>query len=259
MMRIDVGLAPGTVAEKEDHGKQFVVIDVLRATSAIITALANGCAGVIPVTEVEEAFAAAASYKGEHEVLLAGERHGLRVDGFHMGNSPLEFIPEKVKGRMIILCTTNGTRVLRSVPETNPVYIGAFLNGPALVERLLRERRDAVLCCAGRKGDFSYEDALCGGYIIDEIIRRNPGIELSDAGKAARVLYRQAEKNLRETILKTEHAFYLLKLGFGADIDFCLQIGKFSFVPVYQEGIIKNVDSTLLEKRTLNKGNAVKK
>ncbi|RLD90133.1 MAG: 2-phosphosulfolactate phosphatase [Bacteroidetes bacterium] len=211
------------------HNKTIVVIDVLRATSVMLTALANGAYEVVPAISPEEVLQKSLLYNPE-EVLLAGEQQAVKIEGFHLGNSPLEFTREKVSGKTIIMSTTNGTKALNSCLNAKVVLIGAFLNTEAIITRLLQEE-EVVLFCSGTNNNFSLDDGLCAAMIIDGLVTQltiKP--TLSDFGSLLLKAYR-SNKNLSES-LKECHHLNLLKLkGFEHDVTYCLQNSLCDIVP----------------------------
>jgi 2-phosphosulfolactate phosphatase len=143
-------------------GKTVVVIDSLRATSTMLAAFENGCAGFIPVASIEEARELADNLK-DPNILLGGERHARTLEGFHVGNSPRDYSPAKVWRKTIIMTTTNGTRALVAARKAEELFIGAFLNLSAVCHRLTESGRDVIIACSGEKNLFCIEDVVCGG------------------------------------------------------------------------------------------------
>jgi 2-phosphosulfolactate phosphatase len=220
-MRIDVTFTPFEASRRRASGL-CAVVDVLRASSSIVTALSNGCAGIHPISEPSEAFPLADGLK----VLACGERDGVRIPGYHLGNSPAEFSRRAVAGKRLVMCTTNGTNAVRTAGHYRHVFIGCFLNAPALALRLARDPDDATIICAGRQGDFSMEDALCAGMILSELEG-----EMSDAAVASVALFEQYRDRIAEVLLESEHGRFLQRIGFAADIDYCARAGVTNIVP----------------------------
>lgn len=215
-----------------------VVIDVLRATSVMITALAHGARAVRPVAEIEEARALAATFP-PGTALCGGERRALPIPGFPLGNSPLEYTPEKVAGKTVILTTTNGTQALAALRHVEPLFIGAFLNAGAVARTLAHLGQDAILVCSGTRGRFSLDDASCAGRIVAHLKALVPDLVLDDLAYAALLLFETHRTNLRELISHAGHYQYLLSLGLEPDIAYCLQEDIFDLVPSASEGQIK--------------------
>jgi len=217
-----------------ERGDVIIVIDVLRCTSTIITALANGADGIIPVKTVREALAI---HREHPEFLLAGEREGVRPKGFSLGNSPLEFFPTKVSGKQIILTTTNGTKALTEAKGGRWVLVGAFLNVEAITDAAFRiaegENSGISLVLSGKRDQFSLEDYLCAGAIVEGFPAQK--IWNSDAALASLLAFRQVCDSLSNIVLRGSHAQYLKRIGLEEDVYFCCKRNRYSIVP-YLEG-----------------------
>jgi 2-phosphosulfolactate phosphatase len=236
-MNIDLAFSPHELEKKDFRGKTVVVIDVLRATSTMIVALENGCSGFIPVSTVEEAKQLAA-LKKDPDLLLGGERNAMPLDGFHLGNSPRDYRPEKVRGKVVVLTTTNGTQALLAVRKAAEVLIGAFLNISALSRRLEETGRDVIIACSGEKGLFCVEDTVCGGAIIDRLEQEGVSLLKNDAAIAAKVLYEYYEGDIYGMLVGCDWGQYLKSVGLGKDLRICAQTDSSHLVPVYREGKI---------------------
>ncbi|MBN2425492.1 MAG: 2-phosphosulfolactate phosphatase [Calditrichaceae bacterium] len=238
-MTIDVLFSP--VDYPDFVGKTAVIIDVLRASTTITTALDNGALSVTPVISVDEALKMRSP---DEKVLLCGERGGLKPEGFDLGNSPFEYTADRVAHRNLVFTTTNGTKALSKAEKAEPVYIGCFRNMPAVTELVLKENRDTILLCAGTDGLFSYEDAFCAGLMIKELEEKsNSFLSLSDAalfaGNAVLVSgfnKQQSIQSLTNILISTLHGRRLSNLGFAGDIEFCAAIGATSTVPRLKAG-----------------------
>jgi len=214
-----------------------VVFDVLRATSSIVTALANGASAIFPVAEISQALALRRQEPG---MLLAGERDGVRILNhltgsipFDLGNSPREFTRAKIAGRPIAMTTTNGTRALRACIRAWATFIGSFLNLRATAE-LLRQESPAhlVLVCSGTFDQAAYEDVLCAGALCEQIWAiYGPG-EVSDSTHMARHLFLEEEKDLARAVASSSRNArrLLANLELSDDVVFCLQRDAFSLV-----------------------------
>ena len=151
--------------------KSAVMFDILRASSTVSTALANGCKQVLPVMEITDAFEVANNLP-ENTFLLGGERGAVKVSGFHLGNSPLEYTSQVVQGKTVVLTTTNGTKATRlAAAGAGKVLIGSLLNVSAVSKRLLELNQDVVLVCAGTRGKFSLEDTMAAGMVVQQLVR----------------------------------------------------------------------------------------
>ncbi|HLA84815.1 MAG TPA: 2-phosphosulfolactate phosphatase [Thermoguttaceae bacterium] len=167
---LNVYSLPKLVDEKELRDGTVVVIDVLRASTTIVTALAAGAREVVPCQEIDQARAAAAEFAPD-DVLLAGERHALPIDGFDLGNSPDDFTPETVHGCSIVFTTTNGTWALARCRLAQRVLLGSFVNASAVLDRLVGVEQIHLLC-AGTDGQMSYDDVLCAGLLVERLRQR---------------------------------------------------------------------------------------
>lgn len=219
-------------------GKTAVVIDVLRATSVIATALANGAHSVIPAETVEEA---REIHRTSHmESLLCGERDTLMIEGFHLGNSPLEYTPEIVAGKQIILCTSNGTKAIRACEGAAKIIPLSFLNMGAVVDLLSTDNNEIVVVCAGTNGKFSLDDALCAGVLINRLSLKSDLISC-DLSKAVSLAAASSSTNLMQALHGCFHLDYLLARGFKKDVEFCLRVDVYPFTPQLFGNTIKNI------------------
>jgi len=204
------------------------MVDVLRASTTITMALEN-FPEIIPVRSLEDATQLAM----QHNSILAGERDGAVVDGFDVGNSPLDI--QKFKGKSLVLTTTNGTRILEGIK--GKTLIGSFVNAAAVAEKALKIAEDHIeVVMAGVNGNFVIEDFLGAGEIIFHLQNQ----ELDEMALAALMASQNPEK-VKEAILNSRSAYGLLKLGFESDIDFCLKRNITTKVPLYEKGSIKDL------------------
>lgn len=231
-MKVDICFTPNEFDAEKYNKYSAVVIDVLRATTSIATACANGCKAIIPVKTVEEANTIKAN---NPDILLAGEREGILIPGFNLGNSPFEYTHEQVAGKTIVMTTTNGTLALTKASAAQKVYAMAFVNAASIASTLLQNQEDVIIVCAGSEGKFSLEDALCGGLLAD---RLSHVAKLSDTALAAQAMYRDFAPNLLSRVEESSHACYLSSIGFKKDVTLCLQQNTLSVVPIYANGAI---------------------
>ena len=166
-----VHLLPDYIPHGALRGGVAVVVDVLRATTTMVQALAAGCEAVIPCGEIDEALSVA-SRLPKGQALLAGERHGLPIEGFHLGNSPGQFTPEACKGKTLVMTTTNGTRAILACQEAARILVAAFVNLSATARLLRDDGRPVHIVCAGTDGYISFEDNLCAGALSEELWNR---------------------------------------------------------------------------------------
>ena len=238
-MEIDTQLIPSPPNSNALLDRTVVVIDVLRATSVIVQALSQGALEIHPVATVDEAFQMAKAF-GEGPMLLGGERGSKRIPGFDLGNSPKEYIAEKVRGKKLILATTNGTKAFHLVSMGKEILVGSFLNIGAVAERCLELDRDLFIFLSGDEGNFSLEDTICGGMLIELITRkRKKSISLTDASQCAQVLYQRFKDNLLGSFHLCRHGKELINRGFDDDPVYCAQIDITNVVPIFRDGVIR--------------------
>jgi 2-phosphosulfolactate phosphatase len=235
-MRIDVFFTPLGVNVGELSGRGVIVIDVLRATTTVITALANGAKAVIPAATSEDAVRLASNLEKDG-VVLAGERKSLRIEGFALGNSPREMTPAAVGGKTIVLATTNGTPALVAAQGGDPVLVGAAVNFKALTQRtreLVARGSDLVIICAGRDRQFAVEDGYTAGRLIRAVKRGVKKLTLNDAATAA-VALTPAFAGWTEALTGSEAARQLAEVDLAEDVRFAAQPDRFSVVPSYAD------------------------
>lgn len=239
MQTIDVINSVTELSDARVAGKTAVVIDVLRATSVMVTALFFGAKKVVPVLSKEEAF----SYRvnnPEETVILAGERNADPIDGFDMGNSPLELTPEMVSEVTLVMTTTNGTKTIRKADAAKEVYVASFLNALATAE-VLKEEKDVVLIASGTNGLYSIEDVLCAGYLVHLLKRMSKKALLTDAAIAACNLYNFNVADFPGIALQGKHYNILKQKGREKDLKFCFQRDLFPVECKLNNGFIERM------------------
>ncbi|MEA4882681.1 MAG: 2-phosphosulfolactate phosphatase [Clostridia bacterium] len=238
-MRVDVSLFSSESIPKDLARLLVVVVDVLRATSTISTALANGCEEVIPTESIEEAIKIARGY-ARPDYVLGGERRGVAVEGFDLGNSPQEYTPEKVAGRKVIITTTNGTRAIKEYSGAREIFTACFLNADAVFDACAAcPDSDVLIVCSGQDGRFCMEDTICAGLLASRF-GRELGADVSDAARAASILYERCEASIETELFRSEHGAYLAGIGFEQDVTYCSQRSVMSVVPkVYDRRVIR--------------------
>jgi 2-phosphosulfolactate phosphatase len=239
MRNIHITLTADQVEPEKLDGRIAVVIDVLRATSVIVTALGNQAGMVRPVAEIGEAIA-----HRKADSLLGGERHAEKIEGFDLGNSPLEYTPELVRGKEVILTTTNGTKALSRCSEAIMVIAGSFLNCSSVVKFLRDLDQPLEIVCAGTNGEFSLDDFLLAGLICDKLSQFGP-VAPNDLVRLAIDTWKSAEDNgLHHALEECKHYKVLKSKGFKSDLDYCLTLNQIDLVPVYnaQTGVIKPLE-----------------
>ncbi len=215
-MRVAVALTPRAVPTPPAGAA--VAIDVLRATSTLALALANGATRVWPVATPAEA---QEQKRRRPEALLCGEREGRRIEGFDLGNSPFEYPPEVVRGRELIFASTNGSLAMLAAAGARRRLIGSFVNAAATLAALERER-DVLLVCAGKLGRFSLEDAAFAGWLCAALESRGAVLE-GEAARLARTLAPTTPQEVHALVQGASHARYLRRIGaeFAKDVEFC--------------------------------------
>jgi len=228
-MTIDVFFSPAVVDEGTVEGRDTVVIDVIRATSTLVEALANGARAIFPTVSTEEAVKLASSL-GREETLLCGERKGVKVEGFDLGNSPSEFTPGVVGGKQLVMTTTNGTRAFSAVEDAGRVLAASFLNLSAVVEAL-SSSTDLVIVCAGRENRFALDDALCAGLLLNLWLEGRDGEStLNDAARVASDIARNHTPTV-EFLRSTAAGKALMEVGLGEDLQICADRDRHGLVP----------------------------
>ncbi|MCL4116581.1 UNVERIFIED_CONTAM: hypothetical protein GTU68_012222 [Idotea baltica] len=236
---IDIALLPDHLTSDQLAGSTAIVVDVLRASTTIVHALAHGAERVLPFETVELAKQAAEQAPSD-STLLAGERECVAVEGFDLGNSPLAYTPELVGGRTIVFTTTNGTRALVKSQSANRVLIGTFVNQAAIVGELATYTGKVLIVCAGTNGQISAEDVLFAGSLTSSLNKvHGDGVTLSDTARIAMDFFRANSENhaqLLEAVRQSRGGHNLVELGFDDDIERCSSLDLFSTVPEYDPG-----------------------
>lgn len=232
-MKIELWPTLNYIDEEEIKGKTVVVIDVLRATSVITSALKNGAKEVAVAVEIEEAM----KLKNDKS-LLGGERNGLKIEGFDLSNSPLEYKKEVVEGKRIIITTTNGTKAINKSKGASNIYIGSMLNGNAVAKKIANEGKDTIIICSGTHGKFSLDDFICAGKIIYGVSTEIE-IEMDDFAATSFMAYRDNKHDMLSYVKMAKHFRYLDSIGYGEDIKYCFTEDITDIVPYYEDGLIK--------------------
>ncbi|EPY2307337.1 2-phosphosulfolactate phosphatase family protein [Clostridium sporogenes] len=234
-MNIDIVISADHIDDKRLINKTIVVIDILRATSVITTAIDNGCKKVIPVLTVEEAKDIAQNSKDN--IILGGERNALKIDGFNFSNSPLEYTKKYVEGKTVVLSTTNGTRAINNSFNAKTILISALINSKATAKAIDKLNEDLVIINSGTNGQFSIDDFICSGYLIDCLYNIRKDLELSDIAKTAYYIYTN-NKDIGSFVQKATHYNRLKSLNLEKDLEYCFQKDIIDIVPQYKDGYI---------------------
>jgi len=233
-LKIDIIVSADDIKKDKIKDKTVIVIDMLRATSVIPTAINNGCLGVIPVLTVEDAAEIARNSKDEY--MLGGERNALKIEGFHYSNSPLEYTRDTIQGKRLVMTTTNGTKAIKGCVGASNILIGAMINAKATAIKVVSLNKDVVIVNAGTYGEFSIDDFLCSGYIIDSILKLVQA-ELSDIAITSHYIYKNNE-DIHSFIKYASHYKRITELGLEADLEYCCKKDIIDIVPEYKDGII---------------------
>lgn len=227
MRKIDVCLSPDMIHLYEVPDHSVVVVDILRATSCMVTAFAHGVQSIAPFAKLEDCLAMKS--KG---YLAAGERDGKKVDGFDFGNSPFEYQDSKLSGKHIAFTTTNGTQAIAKSLGAKEILIGSFLNLSTIVKHLRECPFDILVVCAGWKGKVNMEDTLFAGALVEHL--RSEVAPACDSPQAAQHLYNIARNNMVDFLSTSSHVKRLEKLNVSKDVQFCLTPDQYDVLPWLQ-------------------------
>lgn len=225
-MQLDICLSPAQLSLFDLKGKTVVIIDVLRATSTINTALDNGVKEIIPVSTIEEAL----EYKAKG-FIVAAERGGKKHEGFDYGNSPFEYMSEATVGKQVVLTTSNGTRALKMSEGADTIITASFLNLQSVINYLEKQNNDILLFCAGWKDRFSLEDTLCAGAIaasLEEFTKTH-----ADSTFVAKHLYNSFKGDLISALQQSNHYKRLQNHGVNNDLEYCVTKNIFTSIPIW--------------------------
>ncbi|WP_297487397.1 2-phosphosulfolactate phosphatase [uncultured Cetobacterium sp.] len=234
-MKIEIISSVKDALGRDFSKEKVVVIDVLRATSVMITAFLNGAKDIYPFKDIKDVKNAKEKHK---TALLAGERKGIKIDSFDFGNSPLEFKKEKIENKEILMTTSNGTRAIESAISAKKLYIGGYLNISGIVEKLMETDEDIILLCSGTDNEFSLDDALCAGIICKKLMEKEKEIKVNDFTLSL-VKLSNLITSVYDTLKGSKHFEYLKKIGYEDDLKYCLSIDLTKIVPEYIDGKIR--------------------
>lgn len=228
---VEVCFTPGEYEYFKSEYEIVVVIDVLRATSAICAAFDNGIKSIIPVATVEEAL----DYKNRG-YLAGAERKGQIVEGFDFGNSPYSYMREDFKGQEVVLSTTNGTKALDIAKDADVVVVGSFLNLDYLSKWLEKQDKNILCLCSGWQDKFNLEDTICAGAICEYLLGKGNFISDEDSSIAAKYLYLSAKDNYFGYLKSSSHRRRLKNLNLNEDIKYCLTPNQTDVIPILRDG-----------------------
>jgi 2-phosphosulfolactate phosphatase len=234
--RIEVCFTPALFDLYKDDFDIIVVIDVLRATSAICAAFNNGVKELIPVSSID----VARDFKAKG-YLVGAERKGQIVEGFDFGNSPYSYMIPEVKGKTVVLSTTNGTKSINIAKSAGQVVIGALSNLDVLQNWLVDQNKNVLCLCSGWQDKFNLEDTICAGAIANHLLNTGNFASDDDSSIAAKYLYLSAKNNIFGYLKSSSHRRRLKKLDLNEDIKFCLTANTAPVIPVLEGDRLINV------------------
>jgi 2-phosphosulfolactate phosphatase len=228
---VEVCYTPGQYHLYKTNFEIVVVIDVLRATSAITTALHYGVKSIIPVSTLEEAL----EYKSKG-FTVGAERDGQVVSGFDFGNSPYVYMERDMKGKTVVLTTTNGTKAIELASDKPIVVIGCLNNLDYLCSWLIKQEKNTLILASGWKDKVNLEDTICGGAIADILLESRKFRSDEDSTVAAKFIYRSAKEHLWSFLRSSSHRRRLIKLNIQKDVKYCLTPNTVPCIPILQNG-----------------------
>jgi len=229
--RIEVCYTPGEYDYFKDEFEIVVVIDVLRATTAICVAFEYGIKSIIPVPTLEDAL----EYK-KKGFLVGAERKGQIVEGFDFGNSPYSYMKDEFKGKDVVLTTTNGTKSIAAAKDADTLVIGALVNLHVLTKWLIKQNKNTLCLCSGWQDKFNLEDTICAGAISEALINTGKYTSIEDSSIAAKYLYLSAKDNYMGYLKSSSHRRRLRNLNLNEDIKYCLTPDKTKVIPILKDG-----------------------
>lgn len=239
--RVEVCFMPGQYPLYAQDMGIVVVIDVLRATSAMVAAFENGIDRIIPVSTIEEA----SQYIGREGYIAAAERNGEVVKGFTYGNSPLAYVGQDLRGKTIVMTTTNGTKAINLAKDARQLVIGSFLNLTSLSDWLVKQDQNILLLCSGWKDKFNLEDSVFAGAVMERLLESGKfGVE-EDSSIAAKFMYMSARDNLMSILKAAPRRRRIQQLHLLPDAKYCLTPDQSTAIPVLRDGELVRLDTIL--------------
>lgn len=232
---IDVFFAPVTLSDRDLSGRMVVVIDVLRASTTIVTALSNGAKEVLPAQDYGTAGLLAATMNADKRV-LGGERDGVAVEGYDLGNSPLDYSESVVSGKSVVLITTNGTPAIMRARQAKHLVIGCLRNAGAVANLIEQLDLQTFLLCSGWKGRASLEDTFCAGLMVDRLFGDALESTAPDSVRMAHTIYRKYRDRIGKELSISSHGRRLVDMGCQDDVEFCMQVDRTDIVPQFEGG-----------------------
>jgi len=236
-VRLDVFFTPLQVKPSDTAGRLVAIVDVLRASTTVATALGNGAKTVIPLERADEVIARSKDF-ARSQIILAGEQKMHPITGFDLGNSPQSFTRKAVDGKTILITTTNGTRALLGVQGARDIVIASYVNFTAVLAMMkvaASSNTDIAIVCAGDDGSFTLEDAACAGRYVRAIPKRAGSVVANDAAAASMLIERKYGDNIEKVFKESSHGQALESAGFGDDLAAAAEVDSYAVVPIYQD------------------------
>jgi 2-phosphosulfolactate phosphatase len=236
-VRLDVFFTPNEVKQGDTAGRLVAIVDILRASTSVATALGNGAKTVIPLLGADDVIVRSKEFE-RSAVRLAGEQKMQAVPGFDLGNSPQSFTREVVEGKTILFTTTNGTRALLGVQGARDIVIASYVNFTAVLAMMkvaASSNTDIAIICAGEEGSFTIEDAACAGRYVRAIPKRAESVVVNDAASASVLIEKKYGDNIAKVFKESSHGQALESAGFGDDLAAAAEVDAYSVVPIYQD------------------------
>ena len=236
-MRLDVFFTPGQVKPGDLAGRLVAVVDVLRASTSIATALGNDARTIIPLEGADEVIVRSKDFT-RSQIILSGEHRMMPIPGFDVGNSPQAFTREVVEDKTILITTTNGTRALLGVQGARDIVIASYVNFTAvltLMKVAAGTDTDIAIVCASEEGSFTLEDAACAGRYVRAIPKRGDSVQVNDAASASVLIEKKYGDNIAKVFKESTHGQALQAAGFGDDLAACAEVDAYPVVPIYQD------------------------
>jgi 2-phosphosulfolactate phosphatase len=235
-VRLDVFFTPNQVKPPDTAGRLVIIVDVLRASTTVATALGNGAKTVIPLEGPDEVISRSKEF-ARSQTLLAGEQKMHPITGFDLGNSPQSFTPEVVGGKTILITTTNGTRALLGVQGARDIVIASYVNFTAVLAMMkvaASSNTDIAIICAGEEGSFTLEDSACAGRYVRAIPKR-AAVAVNDAAAASVLIEKKYGDNIAKVFKESTHGQALQSAGFGDDLAAAAEVDSYPVVPIWQD------------------------
>ena len=236
-MRLDVFFTPTQVKPGDTTGRLVIIVDVLRASTTVATALGNGARTVLPLEGADEVIVRSNEF-ARSQIILAGEQKMQPIAGFDLGNSPQDFTKAAVEGKTILITTTNGTRALLGVQGARDIVIASYVNFTAVLTMMkvaASSNTDIAIICAGEEGSFTLEDAACAGRYVRAIPKRADSVQVNDAASASVLIEKKYGDNIAKVFKESNHGKELEEAGFGDDLAAAAEVDSYPVVPIYQE------------------------